>query len=136
MIFRGFSPEEKDSMDDIQTAVKACFAKYATFTGRSGRPEFWWFALFQAVVLTILGYVSIALYSIAALALLVPGIAVGVRRLHDINKTGWLMLLGLIPLVGWIILVYFAVQPGDAGPNQYGEPPQTPPAAELVPGQQ
>jgi uncharacterized membrane protein YhaH (DUF805 family) len=122
-------------MDEIQRAVKACFAKYATITGRAARPEFWWFALFQAVVLTVLGYISLTLYSIAALALLLPGIAVGVRRLHDINKTGWLMLLGFIPVIGWILLIYWAVQPGDPGANQYGEPPPAAPAV-LVPGQQ
>ena len=122
-------------MDDIQKAVKVCFAKYVTFTGRAARPEFWWFALFQAVVLTVVGYVSSVLYGIAALALFLPGLAVGIRRLHDIGKTGWLTLLGLVPVIGWILLIYWAVQPGDPGANQYGEP-EGPAPAVLVSGQQ
>ena len=122
-------------MDDIQKAVKVCFAKYATITGRAARPEFWWFALFQFVVLAVLGAVSNTLYIIGALGLLLPGIAVGARRLHDINKTAWLLLIGLVPLVGWILLIYWAVQPGDPGSNQYGAP-GGPLDVALVPGQQ
>jgi len=123
-------------MEDIQKAVKTCFAKYADFTGRAARPEFWWFALFQFVVLTVLGMVSSILYGLAALALLLPGLAVGARRLHDINKSAWLMLLGLIPLIGWVLLIYWAAQPGDPAANNYGEPPSGAPAAAMVPGQQ
>lgn len=123
-------------MEDIQKAVKTCFTKYAEFSGRAARPEFWWFWLFQFVVLTVLGMVSTALYGIAALGLLLPGLAVGSRRLHDINKSAWLMLLGLIPLIGWILLIYWAAQPGDPAANSYGEPPSAAPAAAMVPGQQ
>ena len=123
-------------MEDIQKAVKTCFAKYAEFGGRAARPEFWWFALFQFVVLTVIGMVSQVLYGIVALGLLLPALAVGSRRLHDINKSAWLMLLWLIPVIGWILLIYWAAQPGDAGPNSYGEPPSAAPAAAMVPGQQ
>ena len=123
-------------MEDIQKAVKTCFTKYAEFTGRAARPEFWWFALFQFVVLTVIGMVSQVLYGIAALALLLPALAVGSRRLHDINKSAWLMLLWLIPVIGWILLIYWAVQPGDPAANSYGEPPSATPAAAMVPGQQ
>ena len=65
-----------------------------------------------------------------------PGLAVGSRRLHDINKSAWLMLLWLIPVIGWILLIYWAAQPGDATANSYGEPPSAGPAAAMVPGQQ
>ena len=123
-------------MEDIQKAVKTCFTKYAEFAGRAARPEFWWFALFQFVVLTVLSMVSGALYGIAALGLLLPGLAVGSRRLHDINKSAWLMLLWLIPVIGWILLIYWAAQPGDPAANSYGEPPSAAPAAAMVPGQQ
>ena len=61
--------------------------------------------------------VSDILYGLAALALLLPGLAVGSRRLHDIGKSAWLMLLGLIPVIGWILLIYWAVQPGDPAAN-------------------
>jgi uncharacterized membrane protein YhaH (DUF805 family) len=123
-------------VEDIQKAVKTCFTKYADFSGRAARPEFWWFWLFQFVVLMVLGMVSSVLYGLAALAMLLPGLAAGSRRLHDINKSAWLMLLGLIPIIGWILLIYWAAQPGDPGANNYGAPPSTAPAAAMVPGQQ
>lgn len=123
-------------MDEIQKAVKTCFKKYADFTGRAARPEFWWFALFQFVVMVVLGMVSQQLEGLAGLAMLLPGLAVGARRLHDVNKSAWLMLLWLIPVLGWILLIYWAAQPGDAAANKYGEPPSGPVVAELVPGQQ
>ena len=84
-------------MEDIQKAVKTCFNKYADFTGRATRSEFWWFFLFQVIVLLIAGAVSDILYGVVALGLLLPGLAVGARRLHDIGKTGWLLLLWIIP---------------------------------------
>jgi uncharacterized membrane protein YhaH (DUF805 family) len=123
-------------MDDIQKAVKTCFKKYVEFNGRAARPEFWWFALFQIVVSVVLGIVSRQLEGLASLAMLLPALAVGARRLHDIDKSGWWMLLWLVPVLGWIVLIYWAVQPGDVASNKYGEPPATPAAAELVPGQQ
>jgi uncharacterized membrane protein YhaH (DUF805 family) len=123
-------------MDDIQKAVKTCFKKYVEFNGRAARPEFWWFALFQIVVSVVLGIVSRQLEGLASLAMLLPALAVGARRLHDIDKSGWWMLLWLVPVLGWIVLIYWAVQPGEVASNKYGEPPATPAAAELVPGQQ
>lgn len=63
------------------------------------------------------------LYTLFALATIVPSIAVAVRRLHDIDKIGWLVLIGLIPFVGWLVIIYWAVQPGTSGPNQYGHDP-------------
>lgn len=123
-------------MEEIQKAVKTCFTKYAEFSGRAARPEFWWFALFQFVVMTVLGMVSSVLYGIAGLGLLLPALAVGSRRLHDVNKSAWLMLLWLIPVIGWILLIYWAAQPGDAGANSYGEPPAAPAAPAMVSGQQ
>ena len=105
-------------MDDIISAVKTCFQKYVDFSGRAARPEFWWFFLFQIVVMIVTGMVSNILYGLAALALLLPGLAVGARRLHDIGKSGWWLLIGLIPLVG-LYLLYLLAQP--TGPaNEYG----------------
>jgi uncharacterized membrane protein YhaH (DUF805 family) len=123
-------------VEDLQKAVKTCFTKYAEFSGRAARPEFWWFWLFQFVVLTVIGMISRPLYGVAALGLLLPSLAVGSRRLHDIDKSAWLMLLGLVPVIGWLLLIYWAVQPGNPGPNEYGEPPATAPASGVVPGQQ
>ena len=124
-------------MEEIQKSVRTCLTKYADFNGRAARPEFWWFVLAQIVVSLILNTILPLLGGLFSLAVLVPSIAVGSRRLHDIGKSGWLQLLGLIPIVGWIILIYWAAQPGDASANQYGSPPESaslPPA--VVPGQQ
>jgi uncharacterized membrane protein YhaH (DUF805 family) len=105
---------------DFMTAVKTCFAKYATFSGRASRSEYWWFFLFYFIVAMVLAMVSTTLYAIGVLAMVLPIIAVGARRLHDIGKSGWFLLLGLIPLVN-LILLYWAVQP--SGPqNEWGEP--------------
>jgi uncharacterized membrane protein YhaH (DUF805 family) len=113
---------------DFQTAIKTCFQKYATFTGRASRSEFWWFALFTFLVSAALGMVSQTLQGLFSLAVLVPSIAVGVRRLHDIGKSGWFMLIWLIPFVGWIIMIYWACQPSTAS-NEWGEPAAALPAA-------
>jgi uncharacterized membrane protein YhaH (DUF805 family) len=126
---------------DFMTSVKTCLAeKYAEFNGRASRPEFWWFVLFCFIVNVIAGAVFRGwISSLISLALFVPSIAVGTRRLHDINKSGWLQLLAIIPIIGWAILIYWAAQPGQAGSNQYGEAPQDappPPPAEVAPGQQ
>lgn len=112
-------------MDFVQ-AVKTCLSKYADFKGRAGRPEFWWFVLLQVAVSFVLGMVSQSLQGLAALGLLLPAIAVGTRRLHDIGKSGWLQLVGLIPLIGWILLIYWFIQPGAEGGNEYGSGPTGP----------
>ena len=120
-------------MEDIQKAVKTCFNKYADFTGRATRSEFWWFFLFQVIVLMAAGAISDILYGIVALGLLLPGLSVGARRLHDIGKTGWLLLLWIIPIIGWVVLLYWAVQP--SGPtNEYGPAEDAPGSPTVMPG--
>jgi len=92
--------------------------RYAKFDGRAGRAEFWWFALANFLVLLALGILMsitslfLILYIGYGLAVIVPSIAVAIRRLHDSNKTGWFLLLGLIPLVGAIILLVFYIMEG------------------------
>jgi uncharacterized membrane protein YhaH (DUF805 family) len=104
--------------------------RYAKFDGRAGRGEFWWFALANIVVyvaLAILAQISglfLVLYFLYALAMFVPSLGVAIRRLHDTDKSGWLLLLGLIPFVGFIILLVFYIQEGTNGPNQYGAAPE------------
>jgi uncharacterized membrane protein YhaH (DUF805 family) len=131
-------------------AIKTCFSKYATFNGRAIRSEFWWWALFLMIVGTVLfiwmfsgvnwaaietdpnamfnaftGPAAI-IYAIFYLGTLIPSLAVGARRLHDIGKSGWwqlLWLVGIIPFVGFIaciILIYFFVQKSQEGENKYG----------------
>jgi len=120
-------------------AVATCFKKYADFNGRASRPEFWWFVLFTIIVSIVGGAVFRNwVMSLINLALFVPSIAVGARRLHDIGKSGWLQLLWIIPVIGWAILIYWAAQPGQAGANQYGDAAKDtpPPPPEMAPGQQ
>ena len=112
--------------------------KYATFTGRARRQEFWMFALINFIIVCILSALDMALgigllSGIYALAVLLPSLAVGARRLHDIGKTGWLLLLWIIPVIGWVLLIYWAVQP--SGPaNEYGPAEATPGSPAVMPG--
>lgn len=114
-------------------AVKTCLAKYVDPKGRAGRAEYWWFLLFNVIVGVVFGIVDAIIGNkvlgyLVDLALLLPNIMVGIRRLHDLDRSGWFLLLGLIPIVGWIILIVWFVQQGKPGPNQYGNPPATTPA--------
>jgi uncharacterized membrane protein YhaH (DUF805 family) len=118
---------------DFQTAIKTCLQKYATFSGRAARSEYWWFMLFFFLVVAILTAINDKLGNVAVLAFLLPNLAVGARRLHDINKSGWFLLLGFIPIIGTIILIVWAVKKGDEGSNEYGEPPVTATADPALP---
>ncbi|RYF15890.1 MAG: DUF805 domain-containing protein [Comamonadaceae bacterium] len=117
---------------DFKQSVTTCLKKYAEFGGRAGRPEFWWFALFTLIVGLVLGMVSDILGMLVNLGLLLPSLAVGARRLHDIGKSGWFQLIWLIPFLGWAFMIYLLVQPS-VGPNQYGEGPALPEAAPALP---
>ena len=99
-------------------AVKTCFGKYATFSGRARRSEYWWFALLS-FILSFIPVVNM-IYGLAAL---IPGIAVCVRRLHDTGRSGWWLLLALVPIVN-LILIYFYICDSQPGANQYGENPK------------
>ena len=102
--------------------VKKCFNNYATFDGRARRSEYWYFQLFYFLGLMVMAFVSgmirfPALYFIFILAMIVPIIAVTIRRMHDTGKSGWYM---LIPIYNFIL----ALTPGDTGPNEYGSDPK------------
>lgn len=123
-------PERGASPVDFMTSVKTVLSKYADFSGRARRSEYWFFYL--AIFLTYLvGFVVMSIVeTLGALLLIVlllgaifPTLAVGVRRLHDTGKTGWLMLIGLIPFGGIVLIVLFALDstPGD---NTYGPNPK------------
>ncbi len=118
------------------TAFKlVVFERYAVFEGRAGRAEYWWFFLANFLISLVLqglgrGASILAIVSlIYSLALLIPGLAVAVRRLHDTNKSGWWILISLVPLVGIIVLIVFLATDGDPGANQYGNPDPGLPAA-------
>ncbi len=108
--------------------------KYAVFSGRARRKEYWMFLLFHIIIIIALGVIEsiVGTNSVIALfymlAILLPGLAVTVRRLHDSGKSGWWLLIGLVPLIGIVILV-FMVQDGQAGDNQYGPNPKVTTAA-------
>jgi uncharacterized membrane protein YhaH (DUF805 family) len=107
---------------NFQQAVATCFAKYVDFSGRASRSEYWWFILAYVVLAFVGGFIHQYVYLIVVLAFILPMLAVGARRLHDIGRSGWWLLIGLIPLVG-LVLLYFAVQPSAPESNEYGSPP-------------
>ncbi len=88
---------------DFVTSIKTCFSKYVDFSGKASRSEFWWFFLFCLIIDCILCATVFA--SFLSLVLLLPQLAVGARRLHDIGKSGWWQLLAFIPVIGIIILI-------------------------------
>jgi uncharacterized membrane protein YhaH (DUF805 family) len=122
-------------MSWFMTALK----KYAVFSGRSRRREYWYFGLFYLIFYAVLAIVDgitgsfdfrsgLGLFTgIWTLALLIPSIAVSVRRLHDTGRRGWWILLGVIPVIGAIILIVFLAQDSEAGTNRFGPNPKSDP---------
>ena len=133
----------------MMEAIQSFFARYTDFQGRSRRSEYWWVilaiwlaAIVAGVLLSVLGglaggslnpigYLLSGIFGLAYLAIIIPAIALMVRRFHDLNQTGWLalvfILLSVIPLVGLLVsigwLIWFAM-PGTVGPNKYGADPK------------
>lgn len=108
--------------------------KYATFSGRAPRKEYWMFTLIYVIIAIIAAVLDIFVFGlgpesfgiiggIVGIAHILPSISVGVRRLHDVNKSGWWYLLILIPLIGFLVLLYWMVKNSDEGDNQYGPNP-------------
>lgn len=108
----------------FQEAIRTCLSKYATFSGRATRPEYWWFVLFYFVTAAVLNLIDNALglgagpdarggllSFLFALGMLIPLLAALVRRLQDTGRSGWWALIGLIPIIGTLVLIFFAVQP-------------------------
>ncbi|MFI9616117.1 DUF805 domain-containing protein [Streptomyces sp. NPDC052023] len=108
--------------------------KYAVFSGRARRKEYWMYVLVYVILAVVLAIVDFAvigsqiLGAILALGLLLPSLGVTVRRLHDTGRTGWWILIGLVPLVGSIVLLVFMCLEGETGGNKYGENPKLAPA--------
>lgn len=103
-------------------AIKLCFSKYADFNGRAPRAEYWWWFLFTFIIDVALGWVPV-LGWIISLGLFIPTLAVSWRRLHDIGKGGGWWFIGLIPIVGWIILIIWYCKDGEPHPNRFGPNP-------------
>lgn len=99
---------------------------YADFSGRSSREAYWMFTLFVVIISVVLSLIEAPfLMYIFALALLIPNIAITVRRLHDIGKSGAWYFIGFIPLIGFLVMIYFLIQKSQPGDNQYGPSPLT-----------
>ena len=105
--------------------------KYAVFSGRARRAEYWYFFLFSLLVGFALGVVSAAigdskgtLGTLYSVAVFIPGLAVSVRRLHDIGKSGWMLLLSLIPIIGAIWIFILMLRDSNPGENKYGPNPK------------
>lgn len=118
--------------------------RYADFSGRSRRKEYWMFWLLNVLMGLFVGLVTLVmaltvrtedemmvvvypvllLWIVASLAFAIPGLAVTIRRLHDTDRSGWAILYGLIPFIGGFLLLYFYVQDGTEGPNRFGEDPK------------
>ena len=116
-------------MEDINlfNAIKICFQKFFIFTNRASRSEYWWFILFYTIFASIPTFVpneNVVVFGyIMSLLLFIPGIAVTVRRLHDINKSGWFIFISLIPILGSIIVLVMTIEKGTLGKNRFGEYP-------------
>ena len=111
-------------MDQFIDAYKKAFVRYTDFATRTSVGDFWRFVAANFVVGILVGIIAqiIGIWALSllySLVLLIPSLAIGARRLHDTGKSGWFLLLGLIPLVGIIVLIVFWVQPAD-GPNEWG----------------
>ncbi len=106
-----------------------CWKKYVTFSGRARRKEYWMFVLFNILASIAVGVVdgilgTVMLGSLYSLAVLLPGLAVCVRRLHDTDRSGWWILISLIPIVGIIVLLVFMCLDSTPGENRFGPNPK------------
>ena len=99
-------------------AISSCLSKYATFSGRASRSEFWWFFLFQILISLAASMLGETINGLVALGLVLPALAVGTRRLHDIGKSGWWQVI-MLTVIGLLVLIYWWVQPTDEGGNAY-----------------
>lgn len=109
-----------------------CLRLYGTDKGRARRSEYWYFVLFNLLFGSVIGGIDallgndgfITLGTLYALALFIPGIAVAIRRLHDVGKSGWMLLLYFLPIIGWIWLLVLMVTDSEPGENKYGPNPK------------
>lgn len=114
-------------------SVKTVLSKYAVFNGRARRSEYWWFFLFNCLVIMIFSIIGAYIFGTGSnnylvsawnIAVFLPSLGVGMRRMHDIGKSGWWILIGLIPIVGTIIMIVWCARDSEPGSNQYGPNPK------------
>jgi uncharacterized membrane protein YhaH (DUF805 family) len=118
----------------FKDAISSGFRNYIGFRGRAARSEYWYWVLFLVLLQIVAWLIDMTLFGfnttgvnpigvLVSLATLLPGIALSVRRLHDVDRLGWWVLLGLIPVIGWIVLIYWACLRGTVGANRFGPDP-------------
>jgi uncharacterized membrane protein YhaH (DUF805 family) len=110
---------------NFSQAISSGFENYSNFRGRAVRSEFWYWTLFSILAVWASALVdssagTLIVELLVNLALFLPGLAVTVRRLHDINRGGWWFWIGLIPIVGWMVIFFFLTTPSDPEPNRFG----------------
>ena len=115
----------------MEIVVDTLKNRYAQFTGRASRREYWMFVLAYILAYVAAGVVSAVsdtigglLMIVIGLGVLIPSLALGFRRLHDIDKSAWWLLIAFIPIIGGLVLLYFSVLPGTVGPNRFGPDPK------------
>jgi uncharacterized membrane protein YhaH (DUF805 family) len=118
-------------------AISSGFSNYVNFWGRACRSEYWYWTLFVVIADIVAVGIDAAIdkevvSTLFQLAVLLPGIAVTIRRLHDLDRTGWWYFLVLIPLIGWIILFIWYCTKGTDGPNRFGPDPLGPPITPAI----
>lgn len=111
--------------------------QYVDFTGRARRKEYWMFTLVNVIISLVLAIIdnllTIGLLGLLySLAMLLPSLGAGVRRLHDTGRSGWWLLIGIIPLIGWIVLIVFLATDGERQPNAYGPDPKAVPGEAAI----
>ena len=99
-------------------SIQTCFSKYADFNGRASKSEFWWWVLFVFLATIAANILNDKLGILISLVTLLPNIAVTARRLHDTNRSGWWQLIGIIPVIGWIIMIVWCIQES-VSPSKY-----------------
>ncbi|MFM7718029.1 MAG: DUF805 domain-containing protein [Actinomycetota bacterium] len=104
----------------FQESIRSCLRRFADFGGRAGRPEYWWFVLFTFLASSAGYTISEGLGDLVGILLFLPGLAAAVRRLHDADHSAWALLVGLIPVIGWVVLLVWLTTVGTAGPNRFG----------------
>ena len=107
-------------------SIQTCYKKFFDFSGRASKSEYWWFQLYNAIIYVLTFIFQgdlVLLFSILIIVNLIPVYAVGVRRIHDSDKSGWFVLISLIPLIGLYIFVLL-LQDGSKGKNRFGAKPK------------
>jgi len=128
------SARASKSSNFIDWYLGIAIKKFAEFKGRARRKEFWYFflanvainiAFYILALIPVIGRLFGIIAALYSLAVMIPSLALGVRRLHDTNRSGWWCLLALLPIIGWIILIVWAATEGTRGKNKYGPDPKS-----------